>query len=192
MYRLFQTHQIRKSISLPALWDLSIQGEKVTKIPVPSCVESIPAYSNYKGACTPETTRHFSGDLKLTFKGVGHTANVYLDGKHLGGHYGAYSEFSFILKDQKEDTHTIRVVADNSYTENSALHIDNDYYSYLGITRPVLLERLNKAYIQWIHITPVYTEDQWSLRISANVENISGESLDLKLRFYLSTSDNCI
>ena len=192
MYRLFQTHQIRKSITLPAFWDLSIQGEKVTKIPVPSCVESIPAYSNYKGACTLETTQHFSGDLKLTFKGVGHTANVYLDGKHLGGHYGAYGEFSFILKDQKEDTHTIRVVADNSYTEDSALHIDNDYYSYLGITRPVLLERLNKAYIQWIHITPVYTEDQWSLRISANVENISGESLDLKLRFYLSTSDNCV
>lgn len=192
MYRLFQTHQIRKSITLPAFWDLSIQGEKVTKIPVPSCVESIPAYSNYKGACALETTQHFSGDLKLTFKGVGHTANVYLDGKHLGGHYGAYGEFSFILKDQKEDTHTIRVVADNSYTEDSALHIDNDYYSYLGITRPVLLERLNKAYIQWIHITPVYTEDQWSLRISANVENISGESLDLKLRFYLSTSDNCV
>lgn len=192
MYRLFQTHQIRKSITLPAFWDLSIQGEKVTKIPVPSCVETIPAYSNYKGVCALETTQRFSGDLKLTFKGVGHTANVYLDGKHLGGHYGAYGEFSFILKDQKEDTHTIRVVADNSYTEDSALHIDNDYYSYLGITRPVLLERLNKAYIQWIHITPVYTEDQWSLRISANVENISGESLDLKLRFYLSTSDNCV
>lgn len=192
MYRLFQTHQIRKSIPLPEFWDLLIPDQKAMKTPVPSCIESIPAYSSYKGKCILETTQRFSGDLKLTFKGVGHTANVYLDGQHLGSHYGAYGEFSFILKDQNDKTHTISVEADNSFTEESALHIDNDYYSYLGITRPVILEQLNHAYIKWLHVTPTYVNEQWTLHITASVENITGENLDLKLKLYLSTSDKSV
>lgn len=192
MYRLFQTHQIRKSISLPAFWDLTVPDKKTVKTPVPGCIESIPAYSSYKGKCTLETTQRFSGDLRLTFKGVGHTANVYLDGRHLGSHYGAYGEFSFILKDQSDEAHRISVEADNSYTEASALHISNDYYSYLGITRPVILEQLNQAYIQWIHITPMYVNGQWTLGLAASVENISGDRLDFKLKFYLSASDESV
>lgn len=192
MCRLFQTHQIRKAISLPAAWYLTIPNEKPVKIPVPSCVESIPAYSSYKGKCTIETTRRFSGDLKLTFKGVGHTANVYLDGQHLGSHYGAYGEFSFVLKDQIDALHRISVEADNSYTEASALHVSNDYYSYLGITRPVILEQLNRVYIKWIHAKPTYVNEQWALQLTASVENITQEDLDLKLKFYLSNSDESL
>ena len=189
MSRLFQTHHVRKSIPLPSLWDLMIPNQGMIKTPVPSCVESIPAYSNYKGKCTLNTKQHFSGNVRLTFKGVGHTANVFLDGQHLGSHYGAFGEFSFILKDQRDQTHTISVEADNSYTEASALHVDNDYYSYLGITRPVLLEQLNKAYIQWLHVAPAYVDGQWMLRITASVENISGDDLQCRLQLYLSGSD---
>ena len=189
MSRLFQTHHIRKVISLPALWDLNVPGYSTVKIPVPSCVESIPSFSNYKGTCSLKTQQFFSGDVRLTFKGVGHTANVFLDGQHLGSHYGAYGEFSFILKDQAPESHTICVEADNAYSEESALHVDNDYYSYLGITRPFVLEQLRSAYIQWIHVTPEYENGQWSARISASIENISNDNLDCDLRFYVSDSD---
>ena len=144
MYRLFKTHQIRKEIPLPDFWTLQVPEHEAVKIPVPCCVESIPAFSHYKGKCTIDTKQCFAGDLKLTFKGVGHTANVYVDGQHIGSHYGSYGEFSFVLKNQEDGTHTISVEADNSYTEASALHVDNDYYSYLGITRPVILEQLDK------------------------------------------------
>ena len=41
--------------------------KKAVKTPIPGCIESIPAYSSYKGKCILETTQRFSGDLKLTF-----------------------------------------------------------------------------------------------------------------------------
>ncbi len=192
MYRLFKTHQIRKSIQLLPIWDLIMPNKTPEKITVPCCIESIPAYSNYKGKCTLQTTERFSGNLKLAFKGVGHTANVFLDGKNIGSHYGAYGEFSFILKDQEEKTHTISVEADNSYSEKSALHIDNDYYSYLGITRPVILEQLDKAYIKWCHITPKFIDNEWTINVDVNVENITEAALDLNLNLYLSSSDNSV
>lgn len=186
MCRLFQTHFIRKTIALPELWDLNIPEKKATRIPVPSCVESIPECNRYKGKCTLETCKRFSGDLRLTFKGVGHTANVYLDGKHLGSHYGAYGEFSFILKNQKDEIHSICVEADNTYSEASALHVENDYYSYLGITRPVILEQLNRAYIKWLHITPKYADGSWKADITACIENITDQNLDLNLKIWVS------
>ncbi len=202
MYRLFQTHHIRKSITLPEYWTLHIPQKDAFKIPIPSCVESIPQYSNYKGKCTIETRQRFGGDLRLTFKGVGHTANVSLDGLPLGSHYGAYGEFSFILRNQEDREHVISVDADNSYSEESALHMENDYYSYLGITRPVLLEQLNQAYIKWIHVTPIhetaengftdYSDGCWKLQVTVCAENITDKDLSLQLKLYISSSDESV
>ncbi|MBQ8230322.1 MAG: beta-glucuronidase [Lachnospiraceae bacterium] len=189
MYRLFQTHHIRKEIALPELWDLTVPGNDTMKIPVPCCVESTPAFSRYKGTCKIETTKHFEGDLRLTFKGVGHTATVCLDGQHIGSHYGAYGEFSFLLKNQERKEHRICVEADNSYSEASALHVDNDYYSYLGITRPVILEQLEKAYIQWIHVTPECKDGLWKTNVTVCAENITDVDLNLTLKLFVSSKD---
>ena len=194
MYRLFQTHHIRKTIELPQLWNLKVPEKGEAKIPVPCCVESIPAFSNYKGKCTIETLQPFAGDVKLTFKGVGHTAEVYVDGKHLGGHYGAYGEFSFVLKNQEKKEHCICVEADNSFGEASALHVDNDYYSYLGITRPVVLEQLDKAYLKWIHVTPEhvgeqYADGKWRLKVTVSAENITDADKNLVLSLFVTTDD---
>ena len=191
MYRLFKTHQIRKSIELPTLWEFSVPDKTPIKMPVPSCIESIPAFSNYKGKCTFEAQCRFSNDLRLTFKGVGHTANVYLDGQHLGSHYGAYGEFSFVLKNQKDEKHTITVNADNSYSTDSALHIDNDYYSYLGITRPMILEQLDRVYVKYTHITPSYDGVKWKIHITSEIENITDSDIDINVVYFLSTSDSC-
>jgi len=192
MYRLFQTHHIRKTIPLPDLWNLKVPGKEATKIPVPCCVETLPGYRRYKGPCTLEAFKCFSGNLRLTFKGVGHTANVYLDDKKLGSHYGSYGEFSFLLKDLKYQDHCIRVEADNSYSEASALHVENDYYSYLGITRPVILEQLDSAYIKWMHITPKYVNDSWQLTINACLENMLDKSLDLSLKLFVCDTDEML
>jgi beta-glucuronidase len=192
MGRLFETHHIRKTIPLPSVWDLNIQENKNIKIHIPSCVESILDFCNYKGKCKIETKRQFSGNLRLTFKGVSHTAKVYVDNLLIGQHYGAYGEFSFILKDQTDSVHTITVEADNSYSEDSALHVDNDYYSYLGITRPVILEQLNQAYIKWMHITTECIDGLWNLKVCTDIENISDNNLDLNLTLYLSSTDKNI
>jgi len=192
MFRLFNDHSIRESILLPDFWNLKVEGKGEFKIPVPCAVESIPALSSYKGKCTLETEKRLSGDFRLVFKGVSHTANVYLDGENLGSHYGAYGEFSFILKNLEDSLHKIKVEADNSYSENSALHIDNDYYSYLGITRPLYLERINKCYIKHLHIKPYLKDNCWNLKISASLVNICDRDLKFELKLCLNESDSTL
>lgn len=192
MHRLFQTHNIRKSVPVPSVWELRTLDREnpfSSGIPVPSCIETLPQLASYKGKCELECTSFFGGNIRLTFKGVSHTAEVLLDKAFLGRHYGAYGEFSFVLKELEHDNHVITVLADNSYGEESALHVENDYYSYGGITRPVVMEQLNAAYVQWIHITPVLKAGTWRLKLSACVENITGENLSLKLALALSTDD---
>lgn len=194
MYRLFQTHHIRRSISLPDFWTLNVPNHNAIKIPVPSCVESVPAFSHYKGKCIIATKQRFAGDALLVFKGVGHSAKVFVDGDPIGSHYGAYGKFSFLLRNMEDTVHSICVEADNSLTPDSALHIDNDYYSYLGITRPVILNNLNHAYIKWIHITPehigtAYDDGLWRLNIAVSVQNILDTDFNMDLKLYLSSSD---
>ena len=189
MHRMFRTHHIRKAVALPGLWDLEVPGHHKTKIPVPCCVESIPEFSNYKGPCTLKTASRFGGDALLTFMGVGHTAEVRVDGETVGDHYGAYGAFSILLKDLEDRAHEISLNADNAYSEASALHVENDFYSYLGITRPVILEELNTAYIKWIHITPKYTDGKWSAEVRVCAEDLTDTELDATLRLFLSTSD---
>lgn len=192
MYRLFQTHNVRRTLSLPQMWDFKTldRADPVNmRIPVPSCVESIPELSSYKGKCELKTQRHFGGSIRLTFKGVSHTAQVSLDGKVLGTHYGAYGEFSYVLPDLCYENHEITVTAHNAYNEDSALHVENDYYSYLGITRPVVLEQLRNAYIKWLHVTPAFHDNCWSVTVTASIENISCREIHTRLALYLSEND---
>lgn len=195
MYRLFHTHNIRKTIDVPVMWDLKTldRAEPFSqKIPVPSCTESIPQLSSYKGRCEIKTTCAFGGNCRLTFKGVSHTADVSLDGSKLGSHYGAYGEFSFLLKNQSPGIHTISVTADNSYSDASSLHIENDYYSYCGITRPVVLEQLQEVYIQWVHITPFWEASTWKLKVVLRLENITDQPVTVSVHSLLSHSDEAV
>ena len=73
---------------------------------------------------------------------MSHTATVLLDGEQIAQHYNAYTPFSVIKKDLTEGTHLLEIKVDNRFTEKSALHIPNDYMSYGGVSRPVVLEKL--------------------------------------------------
>ena len=46
------------------------------------------------------------------------------------------------------------VKADNRFSKKSALHIPNDYMSYGGVSRPVVLENISYVYIKIVHGTP--------------------------------------
>lgn len=79
---------------------------------------------------------------------------MYVDGEKVAEHYNAYTIFDTVLKDLLPGTHTLEVLADNSFGEASALHVSNDYQSYGGISRPVVLEELGAVYVKWVHFTP--------------------------------------
>lgn len=170
--RLFKTHHIRRSVLLDDLWEVSVPGKWKGRVPVPSCLETIPALSSYRGNAEYRTETAFGGNMLLTFSGVSHTAEVFFDGKRLGSHYGAYGAFSFAVPSVADGNHTVTVRADNSFHEDSALHIPNDYYSYLGITRPVSLELIPDVYITYVHFTPSRVNGHWQAEIELELSNI--------------------
>ncbi|MDE6851133.1 MAG: hypothetical protein K2J67_01410, partial [Lachnospiraceae bacterium] len=152
MIRTFQTHEVRKQEELTEhLWEFEpCQGQfagKKYQVATPCCWESLPDFSGYRGEGVYRRTFVAGGNIRMEFKGVSHTATVYLDGMEITHHYNAYTAFSVILHDIKEGEHLLEIKADNRFSEESALHIPNDYMSYGGVSRPVVLEHLGEIYI---------------------------------------------
>lgn len=187
MVRGFNTHKIRKQKELTScIWDFSpCQGEnagKVYKVVTPCCFESHPVFAGYRGEGEYSVTFRAKGNIRLEFKGVSHTATVFLDGKEVASHYNAYTIFDAVINDLEEGEHTLVVRADNRFSEKSALHVPNDYMSYGGISRPVVLEELQSAYIKWIHITPFMQQGKWQALIELCVKNIEDKDIELAVQ----------
>ena len=193
MVRVFDTHNIRDSKELTAsLWSFhTMDGDrkdKVIQVNVPSCWEMYPDTATYRGKASYLRTFEASGNVRLEFKGVSHTATVLVDGEEVASHYNAYTIFEVILKNLKPGPHTLEVIVDNSFGEESALHIPNDYQSYGGISRPVVLEQLRNAYIKWIHFTPLAEDDSyqnWKGRAEICLCNLSHETFQGLLEIQL-------
>lgn len=82
--------------------------------------------------------------MRLVCKGISHTAEIYLDGRLLGKHYNAYTPFSLLARQIPSGEHELKIIVDNRFSENSALHIPNDYMTYGGINRGIVLEHLKR------------------------------------------------
>lgn len=191
MIRTFCTHEIRKVRELSgSLWDFSpctgdLAGRKY-RTAVPCCWESMPDFSSYRGVGVFSREIETEGAFRLVFKGVSHTARVCLDGREIGSHYNAYTPFSVAVTDVVAGRHLLEVYADNTFGEASALHIPNDYMSYGGISRGVLLEELTDTYIEYIHAVPVMEEDGWKALVSVKVKNWSAAGKTCRLNLNLA------
>jgi len=183
MYRLFNTHNKRRVREADGLWDFRTEtGSYAGKLAVPSCWEIIPTLASYKGKAEYKKTFTLGGNIRLVFKGVSHTARLFVDGEFICEHYNAYTEFCADLS-LPYGEHEARIEVDNSYSETSALHVENDYYTYGGITRPVIIEELSDAVINYIHFTPKKTNDGWSAFIEAEIESLAKSDVTYELRF---------
>jgi beta-glucuronidase len=181
MERLFRTHDIRKVNELEEMWDfqpvdkVDVFPDKYDyTLPVPGCWEIHPDFLTYRGqgVFRKIINTHEGKNVRLVFKGVSHTADVYFDGKLVAHHYNAFTPFDAVVKDVKAGEHEIVVFVDNSFSEKSTLHKINDYYSYGGITRPVTFEEINNLYIQRIYFTPFRENGKWKANISAEIQNL--------------------
>lgn len=185
MERLFPTHQVRISREAAPLWQLTTPdaggADKPMLVPVPGAWESQPGLRSYRGRGVYEQKISCGGNVRFVFGGVGFRAAVRLDGQELCRHYGAYTAFDAIVENLPMGQHTLTVEADNRFGEDSALHLPNDYYSYGGITRPVLVEQLGDAYITRIQVTPAKTPEGWQADIRVWVRSL----LDAPAAYYL-------
>lgn len=190
MLRLFKEHEIRTVTELDGLWDVTV-GRKQYRLPVPAVWEQHPELLNYRGQAvyTREINVKTDGHLRFFFEGVSHTADVYFDGEKIAHHYNAYTPFEAVVKNVTAGKHMLKVAADNSFSEASALHRENDYYSYGGITRPVSMEILPELSVENIHFTPLSgNEEAFRGRIEVKVRNIG--DADAKAVLKLSLTDH--
>lgn len=189
MIRLFETHYIRHTQELDGMWDFKMDGfNKQYRVPVPSCWEQHPDFLQHsgKGIYKKKVYVREDGNIRLEFKGVSHTADVYFDGEKVAHHYNAFTPFSVIVKNVKKGEHKIKVEVDNTFSEHSALHIPNDYYTYGGITRPVAMENIADVYIKNVHFTPYMKNGKWNAKIKAIICNVSDNTIKGTLKTALA------
>ncbi|MBQ4640857.1 MAG: hypothetical protein IJB69_10150 [Clostridia bacterium] len=189
MERLFTTHHIRKTKELSGLWKFTCLDEDASsrplQLPVPGAWETVPALRNWRGRGLYEYPFIGGGNLRFSFGGVSFRAKVMLDGREIASHYGAYTAFDAVAENVPQGEHLLQVEADNRWGDDSALHIPNDYYSYGGITRPVVMEEIPAAYITHLHITPRKTENGWEAHAEGAVCSLTDEKAEYCLSLSL-------
>ena len=198
MIRAFETHRIRKTRELSSsLWTFyPLSGEHAGRrrlVPVPGCWESWPDTRTYRGKAIYERSFEAEGNIRLVFKGVSHTAKIFLDGKQIASHYNAYTPFEALVTGLADGTHTLKVEVDNSYSPASTLHIPNDYQSYGGITRSVVLEMPGDVFISKIHFTPFRksTADMWYGAVRCSLHALTDEPVSGTLVLNLNGREIC-
>ncbi len=189
MNRSFDTHIIRNEKSLDGVWNFKMDGfDKTYKMPVPACWEQHPHFTTHQGKGTYSRTVTImeNSNIRLEFKGISHTADVYFDGEKIGNHYNAFTPFSLVLKNVSAGEHELTIEVDNRFSEASALHIPNDYYTYGGIIRPITMEYIPDVYIRYIHFTPKYTNGVWSGKTEVCLSNLSDTEKTVTLKTNLA------
>lgn len=174
MIRTFKTHYVRKQMELTeSLWEFepcagNYAGQKFP-VAVPGCWENHPLFADYRGEGIYRKTFQAQGNVRIECKGVSHTATVYLDGHEIGHHYNAYMPFSVVVSDLEPGRHMLEIKADNRFHKDSALHVPNDYMSYGGISRGVVVEELSDLYLEYVHVKTYRENEQWHVQVKAAV-----------------------
>lgn len=177
MERIFENHYIRKSKELGGTWQLTtLPEEKSYTVTVPSCWEQEGELYSYEGKASYKKTFTLMKEtaVNLIFKGVGHWAEVLVDKTSVATHYDSHTPFSVQLPGLSQGEHLLEVIADNRISEESALHISNDYYNYGGLVRPVYLEEISDVFLSSLRFTPSY-EGRWTGMVQVTVKNLSSE-----------------
>lgn len=174
MIRTFKTHYVRKQMELTeSLWEFepcagNYAGQKFP-VAVPGCWENHPLFADYRGEGIYRKTFQAQGNVRIECKGVSHTATVYLDGHEIGHHYNAYTPFSVVVSDLEPGRHMLEIKADNRFHKDSALHVPNDYMSYGGISRGVVVEEISDLYLEYVHVKTYRENEQWHVQVKAAV-----------------------
>ncbi|AEI42750.1 Beta-galactosidase [Paenibacillus mucilaginosus KNP414] len=150
-----------------------------------------PQFSTYRGKAVYRRMVEISrkGAIRLVFKGVSHTADIFFDGIPAGRHYNAYTPFALVIPDVEPGMHEVAVIVDNSFGESSALHVPNDYYTYGGLIRPSAIELLDELFIERIAFTPICTAEGWQGTIRLYVRNIGQRACRARLQLSLAGRD---
>ena len=156
MARLFEEHLTRAVKSLDGAWSFRKDplncGKRTawylgipcgTTVAVPSVWNTQEGLLTYEGVAWYEKKFHTKGGcLRICFGAVMTDAEVWLDGRYLGSHYGGFSQFEFLVPEVESGEHRLSVRVDNTFDAHSIPQTWVDWYHYGGIPRGVTVETL--------------------------------------------------
>jgi beta-glucuronidase len=200
MLRTFDEHHIRATQLLNGPWEFKtdpsnegIQEKWFERFPhatqslyVPSCWNNELNLFDYKGVAwyrkklrTEETQ-----NVRLIFHAVLGHCDVYLDGQHLGYHYGGYTPFEFIIPSLSAGDHELILRTDSALDRLTIPTEQVDWFHYGGIIRPVELQRLPELYIEQLQITYELDGTEADVNIQLKIHSLSRTALSTSLKLF--------
>lgn len=190
MKRLFNEHAKRKVIDLNGAWLFKLDENKIGEnegwqkgltdaemVTVPSCWNNELGLLNYEGIAWYE--KKFltnGGTLRLEFGSVMTKADIWLDGNYIGNHYGAFTQFEFIVNNVSEGEHTLIVRADSTITPDSFPQRYTDWFNYGGIARDVEANELCGISILSNHVEYTLSDDLKNATVKSVLELYNANS----------------
>ncbi len=200
MPRIFTERTKRQITCLDGMWFFKTDAENKgtengwfngftdgEQISVPSVWNTEFGLTEYKGAVWYSKNFYFcGGNLRLNFEAIMTYAEVWLDGKLLGDHYGGYTQFDFYVNNASEGEHNITLRVDNSFNEDSIPQKKVDWYHYGGIIRSVFAEKVDGALVTNTRFDYDLSEDLKSAKckFTAEVLNTEGFEVSSPLTLY--------
>ncbi|BFT75112.1 glycoside hydrolase family 2 protein [Paenibacillus sp. P36] len=197
MIRTFGQHILRKTRTLDGLWDfvtdpsnLGTTEEWYKKFPsdsrklvVPSCWNNELGLFEYIGVAWYRTYFDTTQDsnIRLIFEGILHHADIYVDGQHLGYHFGGYTQFSTLLPHLAQGQHELIIRVDSTLDWQTLPTDVADWYSYGGIIRSVELQELPDVYIDTMKIDYHLTGDQADISLQVQVNSLSDTDSEVEV-----------
>ncbi|HRU06642.1 MAG TPA: glycoside hydrolase family 2 TIM barrel-domain containing protein [Candidatus Brocadiia bacterium] len=191
MGRLIEDFPRRERVLLDGVWGFVAADRASERVPpraafrerlaVPGVWEMSLAHFRHRGLGwfqrDFETPWRSAAGMRLVFEAVSHTAEVWLDGQRLGGHYGAHTPFELVAP-AKPGARRLVVRADNRFGPDNPLTTSGqDIYTYGGIPRGVYVERLPDVHIRRIAARPVFDGRRWWIEVEALVAASGGAAL---------------
>ena len=204
MKRLFKEHAIRNVIELSGPWKFAIDKDNVADaqkwqnglpqgetVIVPSVWNNELGLLNFEGCGWYEKRFETKGGtLLFEFESVMTEATVWLDGKEIVTHYGAFTAFQIIVNEISAGSHTLIVRADNRISKQSFPQRYTDWYNYGGIARDVFAHQLEGISILSNHLIYELSSDLKNATVSSEIElyNASSTTLSSKVAITLDGS----
>ncbi|WP_079912753.1 glycoside hydrolase family 2 protein [Paenibacillus sp. 32352] len=195
MIRTFRQHILRKTRLLDGLWDFVTDPGNVgqteawynnypsgsRKLVVPSCWNNELGLFDYIGAAWYRTYFDITQEssIRLVFEGILHHADIYVDGQHVGSHFGGYTQFSLVLPHLAQGRHELIVRADSTLDWQTLPTDVADWYSYGGIIRSVELQELPDVYIESLKMDYQLTNDQADISLQVQLQSLSSEDSEI-------------
>lgn len=201
MIRTFQQHLLRDCRFLNGLWDFVFDKENMgleqewnknfpshyDQMPVPACWNNELGKYDYEGVAWYRTFINLekSSHIRLLFHAVLGHADVYLDGVHLGYHFGGYTPFEFVVSDVSAGTHELIIRTDSTLTRNTIPTHVVDWFHYGGIIRPVELQLLPDVSIEKLTLTYKMTgETSSDVEINIKLLSLIDSAQEVPLALY--------